>query len=90
MINEAYGHKLLAPSMDGIVRCQCWAWHWPNSPDLPEAYAEHVKHEEEKEAALLVYCATYKSPSRFAKVGQVAITLTVFMVIMFTVMHFIG
>lgn len=89
-MKELSGHKLNISPTDRIARCQCNAWQWPCGSDLPEAYAGHIKQEQEREAAMIAYSETYKPPSRLAKVGQLAILFAAFACVMFTVLHFIG
>jgi hypothetical protein len=95
-MREYAGHKLNMGSLDGIARCQCNAWQWHIGPDLGEAYAGHIQQEQKREDELLKFLDSrvgetdLSRPSRLGKVGQVIATLFVFMIIMFTVMHFIG
>jgi hypothetical protein len=90
-VREYSGHKLNMSSLDGMARCQCNAWQWVIGPDLGEAYAGHVIKEQQREADLIASLSSApKRPSRFAKVGQLAVVYLVFMGVMFTVLHFIG
>jgi hypothetical protein len=90
-MREYQGHHLNMSSLDGMARCQCNGWQWHIGPDLGEAYAGHVRQEQEREAQLIAFLDSRPvGPSRLAKAGQLAVTLLVFTVIMFTVLHFIG
>jgi hypothetical protein len=91
VMNYMSGHKLTIGETDRIARCQCNAWQWPSGYDLPEAYAKHIKQEEEREEAMLAHASTIPAgPSRLGKVGQVAVTFLVFMIFAFAMLHFIG
>jgi hypothetical protein len=90
-VREMAGHKLNMSSLDGMARCQCNAWQWGCGPGLGEAYSRHVQQEQKREDELLAFLDSRPAgPSRLAKIGQLAATFIVFMVVAFTMLHFIG
>lgn len=87
------GHKLTLNEVTGNYHCQCYSWHWhKDDADFARAYARHLESEAKREAYLLEQRRN-KQPFNFpvwvSKALQITMVMTVFVLVMFTVMHFV-